>query len=64
MPVPKWYVIAKNEFRIRTYPLRKIRIFLLPLIFVILAFYIAILAPAMTRPFFDIFDIPADYSHS
>ncbi len=58
MPVPKWYVIAKNEYRIRTYPLRKFRGFLIPLIIVFLAFYVMIIAPAITRPFFDIFDIP------
>jgi hypothetical protein len=58
MPVPKWYVIAKNEYRIRTYPLRKIRAFLIPLIIVLLAIYVIIIAPAITRPFFDVFEIP------
>lgn len=58
MQVPKWYVIAKNEFRIRTYPVRAIRYYLLPLIVLLLALYVVFAAPAITRPLFDVFEIP------
>jgi hypothetical protein len=58
MQVPKWYVIAKNEYRIRTSSIRKIRSYLLYVIFFLLAIYIVFLVPAITRPLFDVFEIP------
>jgi hypothetical protein len=58
MQVPKWYVIAKNEYRIRTSSIRKIRSYLLYLILILLAIYIVFLVPAMTKPLFTLFEIP------
>ena len=58
MQRPKWYVIAKNEYRIRTSSLRRIRSYLLYMIFIFLIVYVLFIAPAITKPLFDILEIP------
>ena len=44
---PKWYVIAKNEWRLKTSAVRGIRPYLLPFILAFLAVYVAWIAPSL-----------------
>ncbi len=55
MNQPKWLVIAKNEYRIRTSKIRKIRSFFPLLVTGALATYIFVLAPAFVNLFIDDF---------
>ena len=53
MPVPKWLVVAKNEYRIRTSSIRRIRPYFPYLVIVLLAVYVAFIAPAIVNFFID-----------
>ncbi len=44
---PKWYEIAKNEWRLKTSAVREVRPYLLPLILVFLVVYVAWIAPSL-----------------
>ena len=55
MPVPKWLVVARNEYRIRTSRIRKIRPYFPYLVIGLLAVYIAFIAPAVVNLFIDDF---------
>lgn len=58
MKVPKWYIIARNEYRIITSSIRGIRPFFLPIVIVFLVIFIGFLAPIIVNPIFGIFDVP------
>ncbi len=53
MPAPKWFVIAKNEYRIRTSNVRRIRLYFPFLVIGILAVYVAYIAPLIVSVFMD-----------
>jgi hypothetical protein len=53
VPVPKWLVVAKNEYRITTSSIRKIRPYFPILVIGLLAVYVAFIAPAVVNPFID-----------
>jgi hypothetical protein len=55
VPVPKWLVVARNEYRIRTSRIRKIRPFFPYLVIGLLAVYVAFIAPAFVSLFIDDF---------
>jgi len=51
--VPKWFVVARNEYRIRTSRIRKIRPYFPILVIGLLAIYVAFIAPAVVSLFID-----------
>ena len=53
MPTPKWLVIARNEYRIHTSRIRKIRPVFPYATIVLLAIYVAFIAPAFVNLFVD-----------
>lgn len=53
MPVPKWFVIAKNEYLVRTSTFRSIRRYLPFIVIPTLAVYVAFIAPAMVNLLID-----------
>ncbi len=53
VPVPKWLVVAKNEYRITTSSIRKIRPYFPILAIGLLAVYVVFIAPAAVSPFID-----------
>ncbi len=55
MEAPKWLVVAKNEYRIHTSRLRKIRPFFLYIVVGLLAVYVVFIAPAFAGLFMDDF---------
>ena len=55
MAVPKWLVIARNEYRIRTSSIRGIRPYFPYLVIGLLAIYILLIAPAFVSLFIDDF---------
>jgi hypothetical protein len=55
LPAPKWLVVAKNQYRITTSAIRKIRAYFLYLAFGLLAVYVGLVAPAIVSPFIDDF---------
>lgn len=55
MPVPKWLIVARNEYRIRTSSIRKIRPYFLILVVGLLAVYVTFIAPAIVSLFIDDF---------
>lgn len=55
MPTPKWLVVARNEYRIHTSRIRKIRPYFPYLVIVLLAVYVAFIAPTVVSPFIDDF---------
>ena len=55
MPTPKWLVVARNEYRIRTSKIRKIRRYFPILVIGLLAVYVAFIAPAVVNLFIDDF---------
>lgn len=55
MSVPKWYVIARNEYRIRTSRVRLLRPLFPYLVVALLAAYVAFIAPALVSVFVDEF---------
>ena len=55
MPTPKWLVVARNEYRIHTSRIRKVRRYFPYLIIGLLAIYVAFIAPSFARLFIDEF---------
>ena len=55
MPVRKWLVVARNEYRLHTSSIRRIRPYFLYLIIGLLAVYVGFIAPAVVSPFIDDF---------
>ena len=55
MPVRKWLVVAKNEYRLYTSSIRRIRPYFLYLIIGLLTVYVGVIAPAIVSPFIDDF---------
>lgn len=55
MPTPKWLVVARNEYRIHTSRIRKIRPYFPYLVIGLLAVYVAFIAPAVVNLFIDDF---------
>ena len=55
MSAPKWLVVARNEYRIRTSRIRKIRPYFPYLVIGLLAVYVAFIAPAVVNLFIDDF---------
>ena len=55
MPVPKWLVVARNEYRIRINRIRSIRPYFPYLVIGLLAVYVAFIAPAFVSFFIDDF---------
>jgi hypothetical protein len=55
MPVRKWLVVARNEYRIRTSRIRKIRPYFPYLVIGLLVVYVAFIAPAFVSLFIDDF---------
>ncbi len=55
MPLPKWLVIARNEYRIRINKIRKIKPFFPYIVIGLLAVYVAFIAPAFVSFFIDDF---------
>ena len=53
MPVPKWLVVARNEYRIHTSRIRKIRPYFPYLVVGLLAVYVAFIAPSFAGLFMD-----------
>ena len=53
--MPKWLVVARNEYRIHTSSIRRIRPYFLYLIIGLLAVYVGVIAPAIVSPFIDDF---------
>lgn len=51
MAAPKWFVIAKNEYRIRTSRIRKIRPYFLYLTIGLLSIYVLFIAPQLANRF-------------
>jgi hypothetical protein len=51
VPTPKWLVVARNEYRIRTNRIRKIRPYFPYLVIGLLAVYVAFLAPSLVNLF-------------
>jgi hypothetical protein len=59
LQVPKWWVIGRNEYRILTCGIPKIRPYFLYIAGIFLVFWVLILAPAIVQPVIDHFiDIP------
>lgn len=58
MPAPKWLVVARNEYRLRTSRIRKLRPYF-PILFIIaiglLAVYVMFIAPRVFGLFIDDF---------
>lgn len=55
MPARKWLVVARNEYRLHTSSIRRIRPYFLYLIMGLLAVYVGFIAPAVISPFIDDF---------
>ncbi len=55
MSTPKWIMVARNEYRIYTSRIRKIRPYFPYLAIGLLAVYVAFIAPAVVSPFIDDF---------
>lgn len=55
MPAPKWLVVARNEYRILTSSIRKIRRYFPYLVLGLLAVYVLFIAPAVVSLFIDDF---------
>ena len=55
MPTPKWFVVARNEYRIRTHGIRKIRPLFPYLVIGLLAVYVVFIAPGIVNLFLDNF---------
>ena len=55
VPEPKWLVVARNEYRIRTSRIRKIRPYFPYLVIGLLAVYVAFIAPSFVSLFIDDF---------
>ncbi len=55
MPTPKWLVVARNEYRIYTSRIRKIRPYFPYLAIGLLVVYVAFVAPALVSPLIDDF---------
>lgn len=55
MPVPKWLVIARNGYRVRTSGIRRIRPYFPYLVIGFLGVYVAFIAPALVGLFLDEF---------
>ena len=55
MPIPKWLMIARNEYRIITSRIRKIRPYFPYFVMGLLAVYVAFIAPAFINLFIDDF---------
>ena len=55
MPTPKWLVVARNEYRVRTSRIRRIRPYFPFLVIGLLAIYVAFVAPAFVSVFVDEF---------
>jgi len=55
VPVRKWLVVARNEYRLHTSSIRRIRPYFLYLIMGLLAVYVGFIAPAVVSPFIDDF---------
>jgi len=53
VPVPKWFVVARNEYRIRINRIREIRRYFPYLVIGLLAVYVAFVAPAFVNLFID-----------
>ena len=53
VPVPKWLVVARNEYRIRINSIRTIRPYFPYLVIALLAVYVAFIAPAVVSLFID-----------
>jgi hypothetical protein len=53
VPVPKWLVVARNEYRIRINSIRTIRPYFPYLVIVLLAVYVAFIAPSIVGLFID-----------
>ena len=53
MPTPKWLVVAKNEYRIRTSSFRTLRRFFPYLIIALLIAYVGFIAPSLASLFID-----------
>ena len=53
MPMPKWLVVARNEYRVRTGRVRRIRPYLPFLVIGLLAVHAAFIAPAIVNLFID-----------
>ena len=53
MPVPKWLVVARNAYRIRTSSIRAIRPYFHYLVIGLLAVYVVFIAPAVVGLFID-----------
>jgi hypothetical protein len=55
VPVRKWLVVAKNEYRLHTSSIRRIRPYFLYVIIGLLTVYVGFIAPAVVSPFIDNF---------
>jgi hypothetical protein len=55
VPTPKWLIVARNEYRIRTSKIRRIRPFFPYLVIVLLAIYVVLVAPRFFGLFLDEF---------
>ena len=55
LPAPKWLAVAKNQYRITTSAIRRIRAYFPYLAIGLLAVYVALIAPAIVNPFIDDF---------
>jgi len=55
VPTPKWLVVARNEYRIHTSRIRKIRSYFPYMVIGLLAIYVAFIAPAVVGLFIDDF---------
>lgn len=55
MLTPKWLTIARNEYRIRTSSIRRIRSYFLYLVIIFLAIYAAYITPAIAKELIDRF---------
>ena len=53
VPLPKWLLIAKNEYRLRINRIRKIRSFFPVIVIALLAVYVAYIAPLIANLFID-----------
>jgi hypothetical protein len=54
---PKWLVVARNQYRITTSAIRRIRAYFLYLAIGLLAVYVGLIAPAIVSPFIDEFHV-------
>lgn len=55
MPDPKWLIVARNEYRIHTSRIRRIRPYFLYLVVGLLAVYVAFIAPRLANLFIEDF---------